>query len=67
MFAVAEKTGWSEKFLTWELPLTRLMAYEHCALAMNPGIWTIKREKAESYADKPILPAGFFDDADDEE
>lgn len=43
------------------------MAYEHCALAMNPGIWTIKREKAESYADKPILPAGFFDDADDEE
>ncbi len=40
MFTLAEKTGWSEQFILWELPLHRAIAYQHCALWQS-GAWTV--------------------------
>ena len=40
MFTLAEKTGWPEAFILWELPLWRALAYQHCALWQS-GAWTV--------------------------
>lgn len=37
---LAEKTGWTEHFLLWELPLSRALQYYHCALRAS-GAWTV--------------------------
>lgn len=61
---MAEKTGWSERFILWELPLQRLVAYEHVVMRMG-GVWTVPPVKAAG----PIvaLPPRFFDSADEED
>ena len=47
MFALARDTGWSRNFILWELELSEVLQYNHCALrAMN--CWTVK----------PMLDAG---------
>jgi len=46
VFTLAEKTGWPEAFILWELPLWRALAYQHCALWQS-GAWTVA----------PALPA----------
>jgi len=40
VFTLAEKTGWSEEFILWELPLWRALAYQHAALWQS-GAWTV--------------------------
>jgi len=40
VFTLAEKTGWPEAFILWELPLWRALAYQHCALWAS-GAWTV--------------------------
>jgi hypothetical protein len=37
---LAEKTGWSENFILWELPLHRLYQYYHAALRAVDA-WTV--------------------------
>ena len=32
---IANKTGWSERFIEWELPLSRGLAYYHAARVMD--------------------------------
>lgn len=34
VMVIAEKTGWTEHFIRWELPLCRGMAYYHAARLM---------------------------------
>jgi hypothetical protein len=38
---LAEKTGWSEEFILWQLPLHRALAYQHCAMWQS-GAWTVE-------------------------
>lgn len=40
MFALAKETGWPEYFILWELPLSRLLQYQHCSLRAN-DVWTV--------------------------
>ena len=40
MFALAKETGWAEHFILWELPLSRLLQYQHCSLRAN-DVWTV--------------------------
>jgi hypothetical protein len=55
---LATHTGWTERFILWELPLERLVAYEHSFLR-SKDVWTVRHA--------PITPqkleavAGFFD------
>lgn len=35
VLAIAASTGWSERFIRWELPLTRGWAYYHAARLME--------------------------------
>jgi len=44
VLALADKTGWSERFLIWELPLVRALEYYHAALWAN-GVWTVRNER----------------------
>jgi hypothetical protein len=39
-FTLARETGWPEHFILWELPLARLLHYQHCALRAN-DVWTV--------------------------
>jgi hypothetical protein len=45
VFTLARETGWSEHFIFWELPLARLLQYQHCALRAH-DVWTV-----------PLVPA----------
>lgn len=38
---LAKFTGWTERFILWELPLTRALNYQHAALR-GEGLWTVK-------------------------
>jgi len=40
VFTLARETGWSEHFIFWELPLARLLQYQHCALRAH-DVWTV--------------------------
>jgi hypothetical protein len=40
VFTLARETGWSERFIFWELPLSRLLQYQHCALRAH-DVWTV--------------------------
>jgi hypothetical protein len=55
---LASSTGWTEHFILWELPLERLLAYEHANLR-SKDVWTVRRQPIT----QTILPsmAGFFD------
>lgn len=60
MFMLAAATGWNEHFILWELPLERLIAYEHAHLR-SKDIWTVSRQTVIC-ATLPSM-AGFFDAA----
>jgi hypothetical protein len=52
---LAEKTGWSEHFILWELPLRRLYQYYHVALRSS-DLWTvIPMPPAASMAQQALL------------
>jgi hypothetical protein len=57
---LATATGWTEHFILWELPLERLLAYEHANLR-SKDVWTVSRNLVTQTA----LPsmAAFFDAA----
>ena len=40
VFTLARETGWPEHFIFWELPLARLLQYQHCALRAH-DVWTV--------------------------
>jgi hypothetical protein len=40
VFTLARETGWAEHFIFWELPLARLLQYQHCALRAC-DVWTV--------------------------
>jgi hypothetical protein len=40
VFTLARETGWPEQFIVWELPLARLLQYQHCALRAHDA-WTV--------------------------
>jgi hypothetical protein len=40
VFTLARETGWSEHFIFWELPIARLLQYQHCALRAH-DVWTV--------------------------
>jgi hypothetical protein len=41
VYAIAKDTGWSEKHILWELPLSRALQYYHCAL-QAANLWTLE-------------------------
>lgn len=55
---LAKATGWSESFILWDLPLARLLAYEHANLRAN-DVWTVKRIHMDASALRPLR--AFFD------
>lgn len=57
---LAKATGWAESFILWELPLSRLLAYEHANLRAN-DVWTVKRTVLDTASLKPLR--SFFDSA----
>lgn len=61
---LAKETGWPERFILWELPLSRALGYYHASLRAA-GAWTVKREPAITTI--PALVPGFFDSADDDD
>lgn len=40
IIAVARETGWTEAFITGDLPWARVLIYWH-AIAFSNGVWTI--------------------------
>lgn len=50
---IAAKTGWTEKFLRWKLPLSRGFAYYHTARVMEGGqfIWSEQAGAVEEWVD----------------
>lgn len=57
---LAKATGWHESFIVWELPLARLLAYEHANLRAN-DVWTVRRAELDTAALQPLR--SFFDAA----
>ena len=64
VLALAEKTGWPERYLIWELPMARALEYYHAAL-WNVGAWTVRHEKTAQEAIADLL--GYVDDSEEEE
>jgi len=63
VLALADKTGWSERFLIWELPLARALEYYHAALWAN-GAWTVRHERTA--AQELARLAAYVDDEDED-
>ena len=64
---MAEKTGWSEDFILWELPLRRLYQYYHVALR-SADLWTvIPMPSANSMAQLALMAAQELSEADKED
>jgi hypothetical protein len=61
---LAKATGWSESFIIWQLPLVRLLAYEHANLRAN-DVWTVRRKAVNERSLAPIRQ--FFDAAAEED
>jgi len=55
---LAAQTGWTERFILWELPLERLLCYEHSFLR-SKDVWTV--HNAPISVEKLAAVAGFFD------
>jgi hypothetical protein len=55
---LAAATGWSEHFIIWELPLERLVAYEHTNLRTK-DVWTVCHAPVTTQKLAPLT--GFFD------
>jgi hypothetical protein len=64
VLALAEKTGWTERYLIWELPMARALEYYHAAL-WNVGAWTVRHEKTAQQAVKELL--SYVDELQEEE
>jgi hypothetical protein len=47
VYAIAKDTGWSEKHILWELPLSRALQYYHCAL-QAANLWTLEPVTTET-------------------
>ena len=60
---LAKATGWSESFIIWQLPLVRLLAYEHANLRAN-DVWTVRRK---AVSERSLAPIRQFFDATPEE
>ena len=54
MLVIASKTGWSEDFIRWQLPLSRGWAYYHAARAMEGERcrWPGRRSAVAQWVDK---------------
>lgn len=52
VMAVASKTGWNERYIRWELPLCRGLAYYHAARMMEGERcrWPSRREDRGKWA-----------------
>jgi hypothetical protein len=62
---IAEKTGWREDFILWELPLHRALAYQHCAL-WSGGAWTVEPQATpEAQLDASLTSFPIIDDEDE--
>ena len=53
---IASRTGWTESYIRWHLPLRRGMAYFHAAMLLDgiPMRWPSDRAEAEQEFDKSI-------------
>lgn len=60
---LARETGWKERFIVWELPLSRALGYYHAALRAE-GAWTVAPAKITPI--RMVIPPGFFDSGEDE-
>lgn len=49
IIVIASRTGWTESYIRWHLPLSRGMAYYHAAMLLDgvPMRWPSDRAKAE--------------------
>lgn len=61
---LAKATGWAESFIIWQLPLVRLLAYEHANLRAN-DVWTVNRRPLTASNLKPLR--SFFDSAPEDD
>ncbi len=53
MVIVASKTGWTEEYIRWELPLSRGHSYYHSSRLLD-GVgmqWPETRQKIDDYVD----------------
>lgn len=64
VLVLAEKTGWTEQFLVWDLPLVRALEYYHAALWGN-GVWTVRHERTA--AQQLAMLTEYVDDSEDDE
>jgi hypothetical protein len=62
VFAVAKETGWSERFIAWELPMIRALEYHHASLWIA-GAWTVRHER--SAVEDLAMIAAYVDDDDE--
>jgi hypothetical protein len=63
---LARETGWPEDYIIWQLPLSRLLQYQHCALRAN-DVWTVPPgpvtgEVVEKFDRMAALTGGFSAD-----
>lgn len=61
ILALADKTGWNERFILWELPLCRALEYYHAVLWSN-GAWTVRHEKTAAEQLAMLLGVDVEDD-----
>jgi hypothetical protein len=62
VFTVAKETGWSERFIAWDLPIVRALEYYHAALWAN-GVWTVRHERS---AEEDLAMIAAYVDDDEE-
>jgi hypothetical protein len=63
VLTLADKTGWPERFIIWELPLARALEYYHAAL-WAAGVWTVRNERSPA-EELARLAAACVDDDDE--
>lgn len=61
VWAVASKTGWSEDYIFWHLPLSRGLQYLHCIAAGNPSVWVVERTESEKLGELSDSEVALFD------
>lgn len=65
VFTLARETAWPEKYILWELPLHRALAYQHAALRAH-GVWTVKPSAPAEHDLAALLTSLPIIDEDDE-
>lgn len=61
VLTLADKTGWPERFIIWELPIVRALEYYHAALWAN-GAWTVRHERTAAEQLAMLLKIDVEDD-----